>query len=121
MVTERSMAVDLPIAERVAPTGRATTERRQELSRRAKRLNEKGKFGGAQPGSGRPAKLRTKLAVALSNDIAAMGVPHLQLTLQIVRAVAAVPEDDVLSLLKGVKRLAAPVAAPPDPYGKKDP
>jgi hypothetical protein len=58
---------------------------RKRRSEQAKRQHAEGRFGGAQPGSGRPNKLRTKLAHDLANEMASLSVEELQMVLATFR------------------------------------
>jgi hypothetical protein len=108
MFEEIMDAIDLPVALSVSDPGvrknRMSDAERQRRSEQAKRLVKEGKLGGPRRGGGAPSKLRTKLAVTLSNDIATMSETRLSLAIAIVSLVKTMREDEANLILDAVLR-----------------
>jgi hypothetical protein len=97
----------LPVADRVLgiPGSNVLSDaERERRSVQAKRLVKEGKLGGTRRGSGRPSKLRTKLAVDLSNQIATMSETRLSLAIAVCAIVETMGEDEAKLILDAVLR-----------------
>jgi hypothetical protein len=88
--------MELPIAERVARTGGVNSmsdAERQRRSVQAKRLVREGKLGPTKGRGGRPSKLKSKLAVQLSNQISSMSEAELIVAMQYLTAVLRIVRE----------------------------
>lgn len=95
------------VSERVAGTGGSlilTDEQRKQRSDRARAMVKDGRFGGVQPRSGRPSKLKTKLAVQVAGQIAAMDTTGLSLASSVLAMVGMLSDDDADVILDAVLR-----------------
>jgi hypothetical protein len=120
----KEVAMELPVAKRVAHTStriRLSDEERQRRSDQAKRLLAEGKLGKNDRG-GQPSKLRSNLAVRCSNEIAKLDVAELTLLDGLLRRVREMSEAEIVIFARLFDEVLGAIRSTgADPYARKDP